>query len=169
MGEAIDLGAGLGEGSFCGLTLQIARHEPTAIRDAYDALCAYTLTLGDPAFIHQHVIDAFAAQNATDTSRPIHVAFALVGLYLHVERGFTGRQVQQVHQQLARHRGNWPSFTLPRTRGQLTAIDVMKAPEGPKRDRAIHEWCTAVWDAFAGNLTVVISLLNDRGFRPATG
>jgi hypothetical protein len=137
-------------------------------REAYDELCGYTLTHGDPAFIHQHVIDAFAAQTATDTSKPIHVTFALVGLYLYLEKGFTGRQVQQVHQQLARHRGNWPSFILPSTRGQLTAIDVMKAPEGPRRDRTIHDWCAAVWDAFSVNRTVVIRLLNERGIGSAS-
>ena len=137
-------------------------------REAYDELCGYTLTHGDPAFIHQHVIDAFAAQNATDTSKPIQVTFALVGLYLCVEKGFTGRQVQQVHRQLARRRGNWPSFTLPSTRGQLTAIDVMKAPEGPERDRAIHEWCAVVWGAFTGNRSIIIGMLNERGIGSAT-
>jgi hypothetical protein len=32
--------------------------------DAYHELCAYTLQRGDAAFIHQHVVDAFAAQRA---------------------------------------------------------------------------------------------------------
>ena len=54
-------------------------------RAAYDELASYTLAHGDPAFIHQHVVDAFAAQHATDDSKPIGVAFALIGLYLHVE------------------------------------------------------------------------------------
>jgi hypothetical protein len=132
-------------------------------REAYDELCAYTLTHGDPGFIHQHVVDAFAVQHASDTSKPIGVTFALVGLYLYVEKGFTGRHVQRVHQQLARHRGSWPSFILPSHRGAITAIDVIKAPEGPERDRAIHEWCDAVWNAFVANRHAVVGLLNDRG------
>ena len=49
---------------------------------AYHELCYYTLTLGDPAFIHQHVVDAFAAQQADEQTKPIKVTFALVGLYL---------------------------------------------------------------------------------------
>jgi len=65
--------------------------------EAYDALCAYTLTRGDAAFIHQHVVDAFAAQSADEATKPITLTFALVGLYLHVERQFTGREVQRAH------------------------------------------------------------------------
>ena len=63
---------------------------------AYHELCCYTLTHGDPAFIHQHVVDAYAAQDASNTDNPIRLTFALVGLYLHVERGFTGRQVNEL-------------------------------------------------------------------------
>ena len=32
--------------------------------NGYDELCAYTIANADPAFIHQHVVDAWAAQNA---------------------------------------------------------------------------------------------------------
>ena len=52
---------------------------------AYDRLCAYTLNRGDAAFIHQHVVDAFAAQHAGGHTKAITITFALVGLYLHVE------------------------------------------------------------------------------------
>ena len=145
--------------------MQSVRHERTAARDAYDELCAYTLTHGVATFIHQHVVDAFAAQNAGETSKPIGVTFALVGLYLHVEKGFTGRAVQRVHMQLARQKQNWPSFILPADRGAITAVDVMKSPEGPERDRAIHEWCVAVWSAFAANRETIITLLNKHGIR----
>ncbi len=71
-------------------------------RDAYDELSAYTLTHTDPAFIHQHVVDAFAAQQADESTKPITLTFALVGLYLQVEKGRTGRRVQLVHMQLAK-------------------------------------------------------------------
>jgi hypothetical protein len=53
--------------------------------DAYHELCGYTLTHGDAAFIHQHVVDAFAAQHADAHSKPIGITFALAGLYLHLE------------------------------------------------------------------------------------
>src|SRR4029079_9142963 len=90
---------------------------------AYHELSAYTLAHGGAAFIHQHVVDAFAAQHADDRSQPISVTvalvddedrrkpigvtFALVGLFLHVELRWTGRQVQRAHVQLARQKRPW--------------------------------------------------------------
>jgi hypothetical protein len=59
--------------------------------DLYDQLSLYTLSHADPSFIHQHVVDAFAAQHADDRTKPITLTFALVGLYLHAERGFSGK------------------------------------------------------------------------------
>jgi uncharacterized protein DUF5946 len=78
-------------------------------------LSAYTLTHSDPAFIHQHVVDAFAAQSADDTTKPITLTFALVGLYLHVEKGRTGRRVQLVHSGSRNGRGPGPDARFPST------------------------------------------------------
>lgn len=131
--------------------------------DAYNELCAYTLTHGDAAFIHQHVVDAFAAQNADERSKSIGVAFALVGLYLHVEKGLSGREVQRVHVLLGRQKRAWPKFTLPRDRGSIRASDVLAAPAGPARDEAIHQWCASVWEAFAAGRPTVVELLRQHG------
>src|SRR5262245_54384032 len=130
---------------------------------AYHELCAYTLQLGDPAFIHQHVVDAYAAQHATEATKPIGVAFSLAGLYLHVERGLSGREVQRAHMQLARQKRTWPSFRLPDDRGAITVRDVMAVPEGALRNEAIDRWCVSVWDAFAANRPAVIELLRPFG------
>jgi hypothetical protein len=129
--------------------------------DAYHELCGYTLTHGDATFIHQHVVDAYAAQHADAHSKPIGVTFALVGLYLHLEKGFTGRQVQRAHMQMARHKRQWPAFDLPAARGSITAIEVMAAAAGTARDRAIDDWCRSVSDAFAANRPVVEALLRE--------
>jgi hypothetical protein len=130
---------------------------------AYDELASYTLTLGDPTFIHQHVVDAFAAQQATEATKPITVAFALIGLYLHVERGLTGRQVQRAHMMLARRSRSWPIFRLPETRGPLTAAHVLTAPAGRERERAISAWCAAVWSAYAEIGPDVTALAHEHG------
>jgi len=132
-------------------------------QDAYNELCGYTLAHGAPSFIHQHVVDAFAARRADDHSKPIGVAFALVGLYLHVERQFSGRQVQRVHMLLGRQKHQWPAFVLPRHRGSMTAVDVMAVPPGPERDRAIDAWCASVWKAFIDSRQTVVDLLNQHG------
>jgi hypothetical protein len=134
-------------------------------RDAYDDLQCYTLSLSDPDFVHQHVVDAWAAQHADERTKPISLAFALVGLHLHLEKGLSGRQVQRVHMALAPRTKDWPSFSLPQNRGVVTAGHVMKAPPGDERDRAIDAWCASVWAAFEGSHDAVAELLGRHGFR----
>lgn len=118
------------------------------LQEANDELCAYTLTHGAPEFIHQYVVDAFAAQMADEQTKPIKLTFALLGLYLHLERNFTGRQVQLAHQYLGRQKRPWPRFVLPKERGSITAREVLAQSAGPARDQAIDAWCRAVWEAF---------------------
>ena len=132
-------------------------------QDAYHSLCAYALTHGGAEFIHQLVVDAWAAQHADGRTKPIAITFALLGLYLAVERGLTGRQVQRIHMRLGREKHSWPAFELPVDRGTMTALDVMHKAEGPDRDRAIHEWCKSVWTAFAGNRDGIVELLTQHG------
>ena len=134
-----------------------------AERAAQDELSAYTLTHRDPRFIHQHVVDAFAAQHASPRSKAIGVAFALIGLYLHLERGCTGREVQRAHMRLAHKRKQWPTFDPPAERGALTVVDVMRSPPGPKRDQAIEDWCAAVWEAWHASHERVAALLHAIG------
>jgi hypothetical protein len=92
----------------------------------------------------------------------ISVVFGLVGLYLHTERQFSGRQVQEIHKKLGRTERRWPTIYFPADRGRMTALDVVATPEGPERDRAIHDWCESVWNAFHDNREVVIGLLEER-------
>ena len=135
---------------------------------AYHELSAYTLTHGDPAFLHQHVVDAFAAQSANAESKRIGVAFALFGLCLHVEFGFTGREVQLAHMALARARREWPAYSLPASRGAMTPLEVMATPEGPMRDAAIHEWCRTVWEAVSTCRAEVLRDLRIHGILPSS-
>ena len=131
--------------------------------EAYDALCAYTLTQGNVAFAHQHVVDAGAAWRATPASKPIGVAFALAGLYLRVEKGLTGRQVQRIHMQLAQRKQQWPKFVLPDDRGMMGPLDVMSKPEGVARDQGIDDWCASLWKAYSGSRDAVIRMLRENG------
>jgi hypothetical protein len=135
--------------------------QAAAMRAAYDEVYAYTT--GRPGFILQHVVDAFGAQTATREAKLIRVVFSLVGLYLHVEKKFSGRQVQQVHVELGRRKPAWPAVALPNNRGAMTAIDVLAAAAGDPRDRAIDEWCASVWAAFKDNRSLIIGLLGEHG------
>jgi hypothetical protein len=40
-------------------------------QQTYHELSSYTLTRGDPGFIHQYAVDAFAAQRADNDTKPI--------------------------------------------------------------------------------------------------
>ena len=129
-------------------------------QDDYNELSSYTLAHGDSSFIHQHIVDAFAAQTANENVKPIKLAFALIGLYLHVERQFNGRQVQLVHMKLGREKHPWPVFTLPKDRGNVTVTNVLATPAGPKRDEIIHQWCVCVWEANSENREAIKELLS---------
>jgi hypothetical protein len=130
-------------------------------RQEYHELSYYTLAHPDPSFIHQHVVDAFTAQCADEATKPIAVAFALIGLYLHVEEGRSGKDVQRVHMQLAKRRRDWPRFKLPHQRGTVTVSDVLAAPVGHERDEMIHRWCASVWTAWAESHAQVRVLLQE--------
>jgi Family of unknown function (DUF5946) len=129
---------------------------------AYHALMSWTLTLGDSEFIHQHVVDAWGAQHATEESTPISVYFALLGLYLYLEKGITGRQVQRAHMQIAQPHGRgpgrkeWPRFPLPKQRGEITAGDILAAPEN-ERGQAIESWCRSVWEAWKDSHAAIVA------------
>lgn len=138
----------------------------TSNLEAYNKLCLYTLSKGDASFIHQHVVDAHAAQTVTENDKPIRLTFALVGIDLHVERGFTGREVQLAHMKLGRAGREWPAFRIPNDRGAMDAAMVLAVPT-ELRDQAIHEWCRSVWNAFLDQRQQVRDLLDVHGITDA--
>ena len=113
------------------------------IHAAYDEV--YVYTMGRPGFLLQHVVDAFVVQTATADTKPIAIVFGLAGLYLHVEKRFSGREVQKAHMELARKKREWPNLYLPDDRGSMTVADVLAANAGAERDGAIEDWCKSVW------------------------
>lgn len=130
--------------------------------DAYHELCGYTLTLRDPEFIHQHVVDAYTAQTADAHTKPIKLTFALVGLHLHLVKRFSGKQVQRTHMFLAGRETKWPAFPLPESRGDVTAANVLIHPPGPERAQAVDVWCASVWAAYRASHQAVADLLRTK-------
>lgn len=133
----------------------------TAKQDDYNELAYYTLSHRDPSFIHQLLVDAYTAQLADANTKPIALAFALIGLYLHNEKGYSGKQVQQAHMKLAARRRQWPQLKLPLARGNLTARDVLAADPGQMRDEMIEKWCRAVWESYVDIHEEVRRLVKD--------
>jgi hypothetical protein len=127
-------------------------------QELYNELAFYTLAHGDPAFIHQNVVDAFAAQTAGPSTKPITIVFALIGLYLHVEKGFTGKQVQRAHMQLAKYRRQWFMPALPLDRGAIRIQDVLAVAPGPARDAMIRKWCESAWQPWSASRQQIVDL-----------
>ncbi len=130
-------------------------------QDLFNQLCFYTMNHGDPRFLHQHAVDAYAVQTADEFTKPIAVVFRLAGLYLYLEKGFTGKQVQRTHMQMAQCRKTWPRLALPVDRGHITVADVINHEPGLALDQAIHDWCVEVWNAYRASHTEIAALLKD--------
>ena len=126
--------------------------------DLYNELACYTLAHPDPAFIHQLLVDAYTAQHADETTKPIAIVFALIGLYLHLEKGYSGKQVQRAHMQLAKWPNTWPSLPLPHDRGEIQIKDVLAIEPGPARDHMIDRWCTSVWESWSASRSAVVAI-----------
>ena len=92
------------------------------------------------------IVDAYAAQHADEKSKPITVAFALIGLYLQIEKHYSGKEVQRAHMRLAKKKRQWPVFDFPAHRGNI-ALKLI--PIGMKLDGSsglskyliIHHFC----------------------------
>lgn len=125
-------------------------------KNPFHELTYYTLAHPDQIyFIHQHAVDAWTAQTATPQTKPIGVAFSLAGLCLFVEKGYTGRQVQQAHLKLSTNKPAIPAIHLPDNRGRIGIEDVLLAEPGEIRDETIKNWCRSLWAAFTSVHPVV--------------
>jgi hypothetical protein len=128
-------------------------------QEAFNELSYYILSHGDQSLIHQYIVDAYAVQHADEKSKPIKVPFALVGLYLHIEKHYSSKEVQKVHMRLAKKKQQWPVFDLPAYRGSIGVSHVLRAKPGPERDRAINEWSASVWEAWSESHAKVADLV----------
>lgn len=124
----------------------------------YQKLILYTFSLGDKDFVHQHVIDAYTAQHSSDELKGIQICFALIGLYLLLEQGYSGKMVQKVHRQLAQKTKDWPRMVHVDTIKGLNVSDVLLQGSDDTRARLIHEWCGTVWKAWETEQANVINL-----------
>ena len=116
--------------------------------DLYNELAYYTLSHKGKDFIHQHIVDAFAIQTANEHTKPIKITYALIGIYLHIEKGYTGKQVQMAHVEMSKKSKVFPQIILPTNRGEISIADVLKITNPEERDKQIHGWCASIWKAF---------------------
>ena len=140
----------------CGLRLPTGDGDPSKHCNAsqeclkvYSDLLCYTVGKQDKEFIHQHAVDAYAAQHAGGPTRNITIAFGLIGLYLALEKGYTGKDVQRAHMQIAKRQKVWPRLEPPLQPAGITVMDILKVQDGPEKDAMIRQWMAAVWESWA--------------------
>jgi hypothetical protein len=98
--------------------------------------------------LHQLTVDTYAAQHPGPGVPAISVPFALIGLLLALEEGWSGVAVRAAHGYLAERDGDWPVFGPPASRGLVTAADVAAA-RGPEQHAAlVGRWAAVTWDAW---------------------
>ena len=118
------------------------------INEKYSELAYYTLGLQDECFIHQYIVDAYTSQTANNSTKAISLTFSLVGLYLFIEKDFTGKEIQEFHTLMSNTKIKQPNFELPKNRGEVNIDMVLKAEIGEVRKRMIKIWCCSIWKAF---------------------
>jgi len=131
-------------------------------QELYDQLALYTLELRDPAFLHQNIVDAFTAQHAGADTKPIAIVFALIGLYLHLEKNFTGRQVQLAHMRMARQHKHWNAPPFPTEAASVGVAHVIALPPGPQRDAMIRTWCESVWRTWQPSRAFIAAIAREQ-------
>jgi len=98
--------------------------------------------------LHQLTVDTYGAQHAGGSAARIGVAFALIGLKLSLEEGWSGDEVRDAHRYLAAASQNWPQFAPPTQRAWMTVFDVAMASSLEEHARSVHSWAASVWAAW---------------------
>jgi hypothetical protein len=113
----------------------------------FGELSAYHYSRNDSTFIHQLAVDAYGAQHTGEQTPNITTAFALIGLYLSIEKLYTGIQVQQTHMILAQKKIVWPRLEVPNRLEAMTVQDVLQVSTD-QRDIQLCEWAKSIWAAW---------------------
>ena len=125
-------------------------------QDEYHQLTFYTLGHKSADFIHQHIVDCYIAQTANEQTTPIAIFFSLAGLYLYLEKKYSGRQVQQAHLLMAKKTKEFLKIDLPLNRGDITVTAVLAVQPGDQRDDMIRKWSESVWGAYLDQHSQII-------------
>lgn len=115
----------------------------------------YTLVLAHEAEqivrlgrLHQLTVDTYTAQHPGANVPAIAVPFALIGLHLALEEGWSGTAVRAAHGWLAQRRGAWPTFAPPSAFGPLNADRVAEAVKPEVHARLVEAWANGTWAAW---------------------
>ena len=132
-----------------------------SLQNKFHELSFYTLSHKGNEFIHQHIVDAYAVQTADERTKSIALVFGLAGLYLLIEKNFTGVEVQQMHVLMSQNKKPWPQIKLPSERGAISIENVLATDPGIERDDMIYRWCESVWVAFVENREAIVQWMSE--------
>jgi hypothetical protein len=97
----------------------------------------------------QMTVDAYGAQHAGTPTKPIRVAYSLLGLHLALEVGLSGNEVRDAHSRMGKPDATWPAFERPEGFAALTIDDVARGGVRAGSERghadAVRAWAEAVW------------------------
>jgi hypothetical protein len=99
---------------------------------------------------HQLTVDAYGAQHTGGSTPRIRVVYALTGLWLALEHGFSGEDVRAVQRRIGEPAAGWPTFAPPPA-GQswTTVVDVAQAGvrigSNAGHAHAVQRWAEDVW------------------------
>ncbi len=111
---------------------------------------------------HQMMVDTYGAQHAGADTKPITVAFGLIGLQLTLDDGWTGVAVRAAHQMLAERSKRYPVFVRPSGNATLTVEDVALVGSIDDRVSALRQWAESVWAWWAPAHDAVRALIHER-------
>jgi Family of unknown function (DUF5946) len=143
----------------CGLRLPVSdwpadprSNASSACRQLYLSVLGHELSrIPQLGGHHQLTVDAYGAQHVGEQVPAIGSAFALVGLHLALDEGWSGNAVRAAHQHLAAHHTVWPRFEAPAVPGTLTIAHVAGSRTPHEHARRVRAWAASVWQAWSAD------------------
>jgi uncharacterized protein DUF5946 len=125
-------------------------------------LAGFESTVIELGRFRQMTVDAYGAQHAGHPTKPIRVAYSLVGLHLALDRKVSGAGVRTAHSLMGKPQPDWPGFDSPRRSPAITVLDVVDAGAHAGsvagHAAAMLRWAEAVWLAWTNHHSAVVEL-----------
>jgi hypothetical protein len=107
-------------------------------------------------------VDTYGAQHGGRPTKPIRVAYSLVGLHLALDRKVSGAGVRAAHSMMGKPQPGWPDFDPPPPSPNITVLDVVDAGAHAGsvagHAAAMLRWAGAVWLAWTSYHVAVVEL-----------
>lgn len=114
----------------------------------------------DPTYfpVHTLTVDTYALQHpGTPSPQTVQsAAVHLVAMYFTLERGYDAARAASARRVFKERLGaelEW--LEPPPSRGVLTVLDVVGAPDGPTHRDRVERWAAATWEAWSPHHGVV--------------